>query len=213
MLEVAHSGDRLWPYFTASGGDLKGAIDLYIWNTAVSAAFYGPLQAVEIGLRNAVHRELSTLFGLLWHDDARFLGLNSKLPGEIQDVKDTLVEARKPIDTPHIVAGLNFGFWNRLLGPGPRGIYTTALWNRGLKDAFPNSPYARGPAFDEVKKIRDFRNRIAHHEPIYYRNLSAEYNRVKTVLAWMYNDLTDWVDYHGRCEEIISHRPFPRQVF
>ena len=37
----------------AVDGDRRRAIALYEWNTRVSAAFYVPLQTVEVGLRNA----------------------------------------------------------------------------------------------------------------------------------------------------------------
>lgn len=213
LLKAIHSTDRLSPYIKAAGS-VDDGVKLYIWNTAISAAFYGPLQALEVGLRNALHKELAGLFGATWHDEAAFLNLNADLRRDIEETKDTLRNARKPIDTPHIVAGLNFGFWNKLIGHGPNGIYTTKLWKVGLMKAFPHSPHKMpGPAYDEVKKIRNFRNRIAHHEPIHYRNLSAEYGRIKMVASWMYPDLAAWIDYHSRCESVIHDNPQPRQMF
>jgi len=58
-LEASLSRERLGTYLDAAGGDRKGAIELYAWNTAVSAAFYGPLQGLEVTLRNAIHRRLA----------------------------------------------------------------------------------------------------------------------------------------------------------
>ena len=41
------SEDRFRPYLEASRGDAVKASSLYAWNTAASAALYGPLQVVE----------------------------------------------------------------------------------------------------------------------------------------------------------------------
>jgi hypothetical protein len=39
------------------------SLALYVWNTALAAAFYGPLQSLEIALRNALHAELTSICG------------------------------------------------------------------------------------------------------------------------------------------------------
>ena len=44
-LEVSFSLERMSTYLKAAGGDREKAFHLYAWNTATSAAFYGPLQA------------------------------------------------------------------------------------------------------------------------------------------------------------------------
>ena len=49
-IEAALSRERLSAYLTAARGDRARAIRLHAWNTAVSAAFYGPLQGLEITL-------------------------------------------------------------------------------------------------------------------------------------------------------------------
>jgi hypothetical protein len=51
--------DRLSSYLAASANKRRRAIALYEWNSAVSAAFYVPLQTVEVALRNGSHRELA----------------------------------------------------------------------------------------------------------------------------------------------------------
>ena len=61
-LEAAVSPERLSTYLTAAGGDRKRALQLYTWNTEMSAAFYGPLQGLEIALRNAIHQQLTRCY-------------------------------------------------------------------------------------------------------------------------------------------------------
>jgi len=68
-LETALSRERLSTYLDAAGGDRQRAILLHAWNTAVSAAFYGPLQGLEVMLRNAMHRRLAERYGPAWYDD------------------------------------------------------------------------------------------------------------------------------------------------
>src|SRR5579863_1569321 len=70
-LEQALSAERLSTYLAAAGGDHTAALRLYVWNTQISAALYGPLQALEIIIRNAFHRELSIAYGPAWYDSAR----------------------------------------------------------------------------------------------------------------------------------------------
>ena len=53
-LEAAFSPERIGTYLQAAQEDRAQALRLYTWNTAISAAFYGPLQALEVVLRNAI---------------------------------------------------------------------------------------------------------------------------------------------------------------
>ena len=62
-LEAAFSPERKGTYLRAAREDRKQAVRLYTWNTAMCAAFYGPLQALEIAMRNAMHRELAACYG------------------------------------------------------------------------------------------------------------------------------------------------------
>jgi len=42
-------------------------------------------------------------------------------------------------------------------------------------------------------KIRDLRNRVAHHEPIFFINLETEYVRILTALEWICPVSACWV--------------------
>ena len=55
-LEVFLSRERLGTYLDATRNDREGAVRLHVWNTAARAAFYGPLQGLEVALRNAMNR-------------------------------------------------------------------------------------------------------------------------------------------------------------
>jgi hypothetical protein len=68
-LETSLSPERLSTYLAAANGDHAAALRLYVWNTEISAAFYGPLQGLEIVVRNAFHRELAAVYGPTWYDN------------------------------------------------------------------------------------------------------------------------------------------------
>jgi hypothetical protein len=36
--------------------------------------------------------------------------------------------------------------------------------------------------------LRDLRNRIAHHAPVFNRNLTADYQKILKVIGWMCAD-------------------------
>ena len=55
-LEASLSFERLTAYRRDTGGNLERALGLYLWNTAISAALYGPLQGLEVAMRNAVQK-------------------------------------------------------------------------------------------------------------------------------------------------------------
>ena len=137
-------------YLNAVGGDREKAFHLYAWNTATSAAFYGPLQGLEVALRNAIHRQLTGCYGATWYDNPA-AGLDAGCLERIANAKQEV--ARPPsartraASTPaaghaagpsRIVAALSFGFWISLLGSGgyidPAGHadYEKTLWRPAL---------------------------------------------------------------------------------
>ena len=54
---------RFSRYKHACKGDNREALQLYVWNKAVAAAFYGPLHEVEILLRNTINASMTSKFG------------------------------------------------------------------------------------------------------------------------------------------------------
>lgn len=74
QLVASISLDRFSRYLQAAGGDRQLAIALYRWNIACSASFYGPLQSLEVTLRNGLHEALTRRFGQAdWWDHPSLL--------------------------------------------------------------------------------------------------------------------------------------------
>ncbi|MGI2040164.1 Abi family protein [Shewanella frigidimarina] len=84
--------------------------------------------------------------------------------------KDLRNEGRTPIRHDDVLSRLMFGFWCGLLGSDFEDVTNkTLLWPNLLGDVFPNTP--KNPKRIRIEKslnrIKDLRNRLSHHEPIW----------------------------------------------
>lgn len=204
-LEGTLSPERMATYLRAASGDRESALRIYTWNTALSAAFYGPLQGLEVALRNAMHRELCAKYGPVWYQEPG-LALNPGHLHRISRAKKLLERGRYPTDSPHVVAALSFGFWVSLLGPGGRGFdYEKTLWRPALYKAFPHRRLSRRDAHKRLDYLRTLRNRIAHHEPIFKRDLHKDYQSILEVSGWICPHTRAWIEHHSRVNEVLTH--------
>ena len=65
----------------------------------------------------------------------------------------------------------------------------------------------RGRLYSELDKIRKFRNRIAHHEPVFHSNLQEEYDRVRRVISYRSETAANWLDRIENVSELLANRP------
>jgi hypothetical protein len=175
-----------------------------MWNTALSESLYGPIQGLEVTLRNKIHRRFSDQFGARWYDDAR-VGLQYAQRDQVLRAKLSLQHQGKPLDPSRLIAELSFGFWVGLFGRR----YETHLWRPHLRQLFTNapSPLLRKDVHRVLDEIRFLRNRVAHHEPILQRALTQEHVLVLTAIAWLCTATTSWVAHHSRFNVVYSARP------
>jgi hypothetical protein len=209
-LVASLSPERIATYMAAAGGDREKAMRLYTWNTAVSAAFYGPLQGLEVALRNAMHRSLAARYGPDWYDNPA-CQFDAGTLHRIGNAKDKLRRDGHTVDPPHVVAALPFGFWVALLGRGgksavlgtPKRNYEMTLWRPCLHLAFPHTRASRAQVHQPLDYLRTFRNRLAHHEPVFARHLEADYASILTVTGWICPRTRDWIAHHSRIADIL----------
>lgn len=205
-LETALSSDRLTAYLRETGGDKGRALRLYLWNTETSAAFYSPLQGLEIALRNALHRELSSIYGAHWYDTPS-TPLTPRAKDLIREAKSSIAHNKKQVIPPRVVAELSFGFWVSLLGPGPSGTYEMQLWRPILYKAFPHKRLSRKEVHNPLDQLRLLRNRIAHHEPIFQRSLINEHQSILQIISWVCPYTAAWITHHSTVPSIVATRP------
>jgi hypothetical protein len=169
-------------------------------------AFHTPIQAVEVALRNRVHRALERRFGEDWWSSPPFLSvLIPEGRRDLELIQYRLRMRRLPIITSQIVAGLSFGFWVNLLRPR----FAPNLWRSDIRLAFPSLPEREGR--ESLQKtsqdILRFRNRISHHEPIFKRDLLSDFAEVMMLLQWMCPATHDWLRPHCRVPTLIRQKP------
>jgi hypothetical protein len=195
-LEDALSTPRLAPYIGAARGDRKLAIRIYLWNSRLSKAFLFPLNIAEVTIRNAMDRALSSEFGgSNWILQPPFQ-LTPESEASRQRALLRLSGQPKPED---LVGGLTLDFWSNLF----RREYK-ALWERPglLATTFPYLPAGgnRGAVQLRVAKINQFRNRIAHHEPIHTLDHRTIYEEILNLVALRSPRARDWV---RRCSTVM----------
>lgn len=199
-LEQSISPDRLSTYLSAAQNNQESALKLYLWNSQASAAFYIPLQGLEIALRNALHQALSLKFNsAFWYEIAP---LDRYSQENIAEAKEKCRKAYGTTDPPHIVAELSFGFWVSLLNR----TYHQSLWIPALGKAFPNAKLPRGDIHTKLNHIRILRNRIAHHEPIFKRHLEQDYKSIIEFIGWMNPVKADWIHQNNAVLDIINKK-------
>ncbi|MEJ0071126.1 MAG: Abi family protein [Pseudomonadota bacterium] len=201
-LEQSLSRERLDKYLQAEGGDLEKALRLYEKNTSLSEAFYTPLQTMEVCLRNQLHNRMTLKYGAAWFNQPAWLDADSL--EKIQQARADLSFARKPVTPGGIVAELNFGFWVGLLGPR----YDATLWRRALYRSFIHQgrPIKRTRVHGRFNALRRFRNRIAHHEPIFNRDLKVMHNEIIEAIGWMCPDTAQWAAAQSRVSSACFHK-------
>ena len=210
-LEAVLSPPRFGTYLRATGGDRHRAMELYCWNTDLAAAFYVMLQFCEIGTRNGAVEAVEAEFGPNWHLNRGFYRTLPRLRGGrgYQPSDDITTQGRRQPTTGKVVAELKFAFWQYLFVQGQDG----RLWDKHLRAAFPGIPanlsvaQARAQIHSDIEEIRRFRNRIAHHEPIFSRDLKKDYQRLRQLIDWRRPSVATWLDGMETVSTLIQNRP------
>jgi hypothetical protein len=206
-VEHALSTSRLEPYIKTAGGALAEGVALYEWNIAVSAALFEVLAHLEVGLRNAIDRQLVELVGQAdWWSSS---GLRLTPPAYDMISKAMAEVARRGSSgsTGHVVAALPFGFWVGLLSSGHECDYEMTLWRPALHLALPGYRGTRSALYRRLNTLRLLRNRIAHHEPIHRRHLAADHDTILTVTTWISPGYASWVSRRSRVPALLAARP------
>ncbi|MFE4467603.1 hypothetical protein ACFRFH_02200 [Leifsonia sp. NPDC056824] len=194
-------GPRFQTYLSATT-EPDEAVRLYSWNIEVSASLWGGFHLAEVCLRNAVNDRLVDHFGgRAWWDSAQ---LHHADLAVIRSAHRHLSRSRLGEFTPgHIVAELGFGFWIGLLG----NRYHSRLWEAAkLDSAFPHYAGRRRDLHTALERLRKLRNRVAHHEPIFNRDLAYDHELLLSILGYLSSDVAHWCRTHSRFDSILLRR-------
>ena len=192
-LDGSFSAERLRTYLKLASGNHGDAMRMYAQNVALGSAFYGPLQTLEVALRNAVNNVLADSHGDFWFEDFALLKRS-----ELASVKRATQNVRKQLTAGRVVAELNFGFWVALFARP----YEARLWRTNLHRLFAPQP-KRYELHGQLDRLRTLRNRVAHHEPILQRDLQTDYDKIIWILQMLSPTTAAWTKHHSRVPEVL----------
>ncbi|MBQ7518057.1 MAG: Abi family protein [Bacteroidales bacterium] len=172
--ENAFSAARLNRFLKACRGDKVSALTLYRHNVKLCQKFYGVLNIFEVVLRNAINEHYKIYFS-----DSNWIR-HQIVPGGMLEnhpqrifVEKCIVELDKAnrYTNDRIVSSVTFGFWTHLFSRQP-----FALGGQSILHIFPGKTKGLGQRaiYNELQSIKDFRNRIAHHEAICFDGTGAK---------------------------------------
>lgn len=208
ILEYYISQPRLDRFLIASTNNKTKAQKHYRANLRVAQSFYPLLNLFEIALRNSIHQQMSFYFANPdWIISERNGFMNDRsLHSSRYFLKNSIMKAERKIHrrgsvtSGKIIAEQSFGFWTSLFEP-----HHYRLIGGCVIHVFRNKPRSinRSIISQKLNRIREFRNRIYHNEPICFNGSHIDYtnsisilNEINELLEWMNPELQNYVSYY-----------------
>lgn len=203
MVSNIISQERLTKYLKEAGYDNNRALALYGWNIQISEAFYPVLSAVEVCLRNTIVSQLTVLYGTIWWEDPAFVTQIKNGKRIVMTARDKL-KKKGAVTSGGMTAELNFGFWANML----LARHEVVFWP-DLHSAFPDLPSAITYAalYRRCDSVREFRNRVFHHEPIIHLDITKEYSQIMELINWLSADKAKWIKPYSRVMSVARLKP------
>ena len=169
-----------------------------------------PAHFAEVTTRNAVSEALDLLYGPRWPWELTFERSLPRTGGPGFVPRQELVSVRrKHSTTGKVIADLKFVFWQTMF----TARHQTRIWDPHIKRLFPNAPASMTPAQlrqrigGDLEVIRILRNRVAHHEPIYSRNLADDIDRILALIELRSAETSTWVRAMEDASPLLADRP------
>ncbi len=195
----------------AKGYEPAAALKLYAWNARISGALLVPLHICEVVIRNAVAEALGAMHGSQWPWNPGFERSLPRQGGPGYDAISDLQMVRKKVATTgQVIAELKFVFWEKMF----TRRHDNRLWNVHLRRVMPNLNASETVAehrqriYEDLNKVRLLRNRIAHHEPIFARNLNEDLKLIQGLVAGRCRASADWLLIEQQVTEMLKGKPF-----
>jgi hypothetical protein len=158
-------------------GKVEDALDLYDWNSRLTAACARDVGHLELCLRNAYDKQIVAKHGEWTDPNNDFHNLESGISTTKVQQQNLNDESWRQVSDAydksathgHVVANLTFGFWFSLTDSRRADTH----WNNTLYKAFPKGT-SRGTVHDLVKDLVRFRNRLSHWEPVFSRTTALQ---------------------------------------
>lgn len=205
----ALSTPRMSTYLFASSGNPQTAVELYGWNGMVSAALMVPAHFAEVVTRNLVDEVVTAAYGAMWPWDNSFTQ-SLPSPKTAFNPRRHLTQTREGFtSTGKVIAELKFVFWQSIF----TSRHDTRLWSTRLANSLPGATEGstdsdlRKRIYDDLETIRRVRNRVAHHEPIFNRDLQKDLNRMLELIELRSPETAAWVRQLEDVSSLLLQRP------
>lgn len=240
------SASRIQKYRDISTSE-RHTLKLYQANLRLSQAFYPLLSLLEVVLRNAIDMEMKTYFndnnwlrnqrnGFMSHPSltyqhwrTRRIITNTFLKDEVNKSVKSIHKKQQAITNDKIIADLKFGFWLAIFD-----FTHFSILNGAPLRIFYQLPAGanRQTIDDTLTRIRDFRNRVYHNEPIIFAkdanlktiydltNAQKVYGDIKQLFMWLNLDYAMWskridnIDFElKRADCVFSNYPSKKYYY
>ncbi len=202
------SAPRFQRYLDEKKQDIREALALYRWNAQVSAAIMFPLQVCEVSIRNGIADAIENFYGADWPYNNSF---RRSLPNPqkwFSPRRELISQANQQTTTGKIISELKFVFWVGMM----TSRHHTVIWDSTIEAIFPgktdlSKTVLREAVWKKLDKIRKFRNRVAHHEPIYERPPQDDYREIIELIRWRSPITAGWVERVQTVTDLLVIRP------
>lgn len=209
-------------FLTTDPQELHGC---YIWSLKVAANLLPLISTLEIALRNAIHNTASRKISLDWYEklatktrsswkerqrDQKNIAWHNSEVIRIKNKISAKIPPKGLNKHDLLVAKMDFGFWDNLLRECfSKNKDKKSLWPQCIPLVFPNLPKGLTNTHiqSEVSLIREMRNDIAHHSPIWKHSsvfdentaityLNSRVDKILEIISWLSKDKVDWIQIH-----------------
>lgn len=186
------------------------ALRLYRWNVEISAALMVPIHMCEVAIRNAVSDAITSTHGTRWPWNGAFVRvLPARANVAYSPRQDLTTKASRYATTGKVIPELRFAFWESMFTSRHDG----QIWNSQLLRVLPNlnpgTPAAqlRNSIRSDLGQIRTLRNRIAHHEPIFARQIADDLSKMRRLIGYRSTEMRGWLDAVEGVTALIAAKP------
>jgi len=215
-LEKYASVQRMNRFLVATGSK-SDAMNLYRANLLVSQAFYPVLNLMEIFLRNSLYACVEKYFSNSdwiitekngFMNDFTLAKSGYYLKNSVINAENKMQKRGLITSAEKILAEQSFSFWVSLFEPRHYKLIGGSVIH-----SFPNKPshVNRKAILLLLTKIRDFRNRIYHNEPVCFNGAFVDFshagqirNDLLDMLGWMNLDIKKYVQCFDAIDKQIS---------
>jgi len=207
LIHKTLSDKRFARYLQRCNNNVGQALKYYEFNSRMAQSCHIALESFEVILRNQIHNTFTKVFKTdewynIWLSSDKY----SDFHKTIIETKEKLIQQKEDVNPGKMIAEFTLGFWVRMFNMK----YENLLW-KPLRNAFselPKNKKKRGTVAKKLNRIRKFRNRISHYEPIAWNveSMYNNHNNIYIVINWISKEYGDWVKARSVFEEVLKEQ-------